>query len=343
MFMAIGLKVQAQSIGAFSGTGVVTEASMEAGGHPIATNIQSVSAPAVRHLSFGCRVTMPSQGTLNITAVSYKLYFNNELKVTNTLAAFNASGNSSRPDMKVEDQNGNVVSVNGVQTAGATVPNAKTFWLEDHYVPVNGTATFPLLLAVNDQYRMEYHFKGAFNGTPFELMGSSVVIVVPTPVSDLTATVQGQTTVRLDWTDMPSETAYQVTYSKDGGVSWISINLPSNTTDYTLFGLAPGTEYQFRVIVVEGGEGAISNLVTATTLSLPTLTVGGGQSVLTLSGGTGMTGGQVLSLLQVSTDLEIWGSAPVGTTVSEISGTWRITVPGMPARCFFRFLTGESL
>lgn len=334
----------AQTLEAFSTAGpAVTKSSMATA---IAnTDVRPSVAPTVSEINFGARLTLPSDGTLNIIAVSYRRYFNGVLKVSNTLAAFNPPGDDSRPDMRVENTAGTIVSVNGVQSSGASMNNARMFLLEDHRIILNGT-TAPFLGAAGDNHRMEYRFKGSFNGNPFDLTTSATVVVVPPPsVSNLVATALGLTKVQLNWTDVPTETSYRVMYSSDGGLLWTFVSpmiVPQNTTSYIVSGLKPGVNYQFRVVTVETADSTESPSVYGSTLSLPTLSVQEGQSILTLTGGYGMTQEQVSSLLQVSTDLQVWTGPPEGTIVLETPAGWHITVPSMPPRCFFRFLTGET-
>lgn len=91
--------------------------------------------------------------------------------------------------------------------------------------------------------------------------------------TNLTAVDVRTRQVDLVWDDNSQvEDEYRIAVSTDGGLTWDNLvqDLPPDTRSYTVSGLAPETDYQFRVrarnYLAEGGaEGAVSNVVSVRT------------------------------------------------------------------------------
>ena len=88
----------------------------------------------------------------------------------------------------------------------------------------------------------------------------------PEAPANLTATATSSTSVRLDWSDVSSETGYKIQRSLDG-TSWTQLaTTGADVATYSDSGLVPSTSYQYRVIATNAtGDSAPSSPATATT------------------------------------------------------------------------------
>ncbi len=110
--------------------------------------------------------------------------------------------------------------------------------------------------------------------------GSGIVIISyltaspPDPVTDLTSTAIGSTTIDLDWTAPSAGTGtisgYQInatTPQTGNPLVWLN-NTGSTNTDHVVTGLSANTDYSFRVSAwTEVGNDATGNVYNATTLN----------------------------------------------------------------------------
>nr|4U3H_A Chain A, FN3con [synthetic construct] len=87
----------------------------------------------------------------------------------------------------------------------------------------------------------------------------------PSPPGNLRVTDVTSTSVTLSWEPPPGPiTGYRVEYREAGG-EWKEVTVPGSETSYTVTGLKPGTEYEFRVRAVNGaGEGPPSSVSVTT-------------------------------------------------------------------------------
>lgn len=100
---------------------------------------------------------------------------------------------------------------------------------------------------------------------------------VPRPVpqpgaTNLNATALNATSIRLNWTDNATgETGFRVERSIDAGTTWVYVGMaPADATVYTNYGLAPATEYWYRVRSYDSlGHSPWSTAVSATTAPPP--------------------------------------------------------------------------
>ncbi len=90
---------------------------------------------------------------------------------------------------------------------------------------------------------------------------------VPLAPSWLTASAVSPSRIDLSWQDVAGETGYRVERSGAGGTSWKTIaELGADSTGYSDNGLAPDTEYWYRVYARNAdGESAPSNAAAAVT------------------------------------------------------------------------------
>jgi hypothetical protein len=90
---------------------------------------------------------------------------------------------------------------------------------------------------------------------------------IPVPPSNLTATAISSTEIKLEWKDnSPNENGFKLERKTAGGVFVPEASISSNVTSYTDEGLAPNTEYIYRVFPFnDEGNGTYSNEAGATT------------------------------------------------------------------------------
>src|SRR5206468_1469698 len=96
--------------------------------------------------------------------------------------------------------------------------------------------------------------------------------VPPPGATNVVATAQSTTSIKVTWTDSATgESGFRVDRSADGGTTWTkAATAGANATAYTNSGLAPGTEYAYRVRSYDSlGNSAWSNIATATTFAAP--------------------------------------------------------------------------
>nr|5J7K_A Chain A, FN3con-a-lys [synthetic construct]5J7K_B Chain B, FN3con-a-lys [synthetic construct]5J7K_C Chain C, FN3con-a-lys [synthetic construct]5J7K_D Chain D, FN3con-a-lys [synthetic construct]5J7K_E Chain E, FN3con-a-lys [synthetic construct]5J7K_F Chain F, FN3con-a-lys [synthetic construct]5J7K_G Chain G, FN3con-a-lys [synthetic construct]5J7K_H Chain H, FN3con-a-lys [synthetic construct] len=73
---------------------------------------------------------------------------------------------------------------------------------------------------------------------------------MPSPPGNLRVTDVTSTSVTLSWRGYPWATGYRVEYREAGG-EWKEVTVPGDLSHrYTVTGLKPGTEYEFRVRAV---------------------------------------------------------------------------------------------
>lgn len=91
----------------------------------------------------------------------------------------------------------------------------------------------------------------------------SVVTPDVPPAASLSGALASATAIDLTWIDLPNETSYRLERSFDQGATWAALAaLSADVTSHQDTGLAPDTEYRYRLIGMNAnGEGAPSNEV----------------------------------------------------------------------------------
>ncbi len=97
----------------------------------------------------------------------------------------------------------------------------------------------------------------------------------PAAPGGLTATADGQTSVKLAWTDnSTNETGFKIERSLDGTTGWAEIRkVGADVSQHTDTGLTCGTTYHYRVSAENPAGAAASNVANAKTVNCPTATV----------------------------------------------------------------------
>jgi hypothetical protein len=102
----------------------------------------------------------------------------------------------------------------------------------------------------------------------------SIAVGLPPGSGDISALVVGtvtDTTIPLSWTNTDTSNPITVYISPDGLNQWVLVaSLPAGSTQYTIVGLTPGTDYDIRVILAARGT-TLSADVTTTNSGLSTL------------------------------------------------------------------------
>jgi hypothetical protein len=102
---------------------------------------------------------------------------------------------------------------------------------------------------------------------------NGVVEVVPPPAtpSNFTAAPTSSSRIRLNWTDLPDETAYKVERSPDGTNNWTVVGTPAaDAVTFLNTGLSANTTYYYRLSASNvGGSSAPTAVVSATTTDVP--------------------------------------------------------------------------
>jgi len=99
--------------------------------------------------------------------------------------------------------------------------------------------------------------------------GSTTVVCVPAPPSDLTATPVSQTQINLAWADnSTNESGFKIERSPNGTSDWTQIvAVGANVTTYNNTGVNCDTTYYYRVRAYNaGGDSNYSNTANATTV-----------------------------------------------------------------------------
>jgi len=113
----------------------------------------------------------------------------------------------------------------------------------------------------------------------------NVVVVPPTPPTNLTATIYGIDVIQLNWTGGIGAQSFIVERSLDGVTGWTQISTNA-TSPYYDYPLTPSTTYYYQVIAVNSAASSSpSNIASATTPSRsPTnLTAAAGLGQITLN------------------------------------------------------------
>jgi hypothetical protein len=93
----------------------------------------------------------------------------------------------------------------------------------------------------------------------------------PSAPTDLSAVPESSTEIDLTWTDVATDTGYQVERSPDGSNEWDIVGTTDqDVTTYSDIGLSPGTTFYYRVSAFNaGGYSPASDVVSATTYTDP--------------------------------------------------------------------------
>ena len=82
----------------------------------------------------------------------------------------------------------------------------------------------------------------------------------------------GESWVRVRWSDGERETGYRVEYRAVGETEWnVGDETQADATVGAFYNLAPGTTYEYRVVAVRGAETAVSEVATFALLAKPTV------------------------------------------------------------------------
>jgi titin len=140
------------------------------------------------------------------------------------------------------------------------------------YASANATtATVSTLTPATTYWFRVRAYDSFMDGSPSTAV-QATTLPPPSAPANLTATVLGATSIRLDWTDTSSsEQGFKVERSTDGGSTWTSSGqVGANTVTFTNYGLAPATSYSFRVRAYDGSANSDpSNVAVAATLPPP--------------------------------------------------------------------------
>lgn len=145
------------------------------------------------------------------------------------------------------------------------------------------------------------------SGTPMPSSGGGGGGTAPAPPSNLAATAVSSTRIDLAWTDNSSnETGFRIERKTGAAGAWGEIATAGpGATSYASTGLAPSTNYVYRVRATNGsGDSAFSNEASATTLAAPDPD----------GDGDGLTDGQEGAL---GTDPNLWDTDGDGSSDGE--------------------------
>ena len=176
-------------------------------------------------------------------------------------------------------------------------------------------------------------------------IGAMVDLCAPptAPVSggpgDLTATVVGQISVRLEWTNgAQNETAFDIQGAPDAGGTCGTfatlVQASANATSYEVGGLTPGTDYCFRTRAINSYQGGSasdwSNTATATTNALSdTLAPSAASPSATLAAPQAL-GSLATVHLAWEPSADASGIASYDLQYSKAGGTWTTVGLGSP-------------
>lgn len=105
---------------------------------------------------------------------------------------------------------------------------------------------------------------------PSAVVNATTLIAAPATPTNVTATAISATEIRVNWTDVATETSYKVQIANAAAGPFTDRTTPAaNTTSSNITGLADNTAYFFRVIALNaGGESVPSAVVSASTQPL---------------------------------------------------------------------------
>ena len=142
-----------------------------------------------------------------------------------------------------------------------------TVWTDAGSEAANAESATVTGLAVDAAYDFRVLARHASNG----LSSPSNVATLTTPgppsaPSGLSATGADSTSARLSWTDNSSdETAFDVEYRTGGGAWTAAATAAPDWTSWTVRGLTPGTNHDFRVVARNASGSAASNVASRKT------------------------------------------------------------------------------
>jgi subtilisin family serine protease/fibronectin type 3 domain-containing protein len=144
-------------------------------------------------------------------------------------------------------------------------------WSQAGTVGANATAFTNYSLAAGTQYWYRVRSYDSLGSSPWSTVVTASTFPPPAAPNNLSATVLGATSVRLNWTDnSTTEQGFKVERSTDGVTFSVSTYAGSNATAVTVSSLTPSTAYWFRVYAYDGVVNSDrSNTVQATTVDLP--------------------------------------------------------------------------
>ena len=97
-------------------------------------------------------------------------------------------------------------------------------------------------------------------------------LTAPSGLSFTQYVSDGESWVRVRWSDGERETGYRVEYRAVGETEWnVGDETQADATVGAFYNLAPGTTYEYRVVAVRGAETAVSEVATFALLAKPTV------------------------------------------------------------------------
>jgi YDG domain/GEVED domain/Cadherin domain len=140
-------------------------------------------------------------------------------------------------------------------------------------------------------------------------------------VANLAFTAVTGNSIALSWTDLTTETGYQVQRSTNGTTFSTLTTLAAGTVAYTDNTVTPGNEYYYRVLGTNGQSVSLYNLAFTATPTITALPIPwSAQDIGTASGGTGSSRSTTFN----STDSS-FKVVSSGTTISGTSDSFRFT------------------
>ena len=156
-------------------------------------------------------------------------------------------------------------------------PNGSTGWNEIADLAANSTSYNDMGLNASTAYYYQVSAYNANGSSGFASASATTQAPPPLPhaPTNLVANAVSTSQINLVWTDGgPNEDNYRVERSPGGAGAWATVTtLPANASGYNDGGLDAGTTYDYRVVAINGSGEATSDVASATTDQLPSLSL----------------------------------------------------------------------